>query len=145
MGAEGSVVIRTGQGFRTEVEAGGHRWVMDEPEEAGGTDEGPTPYDLLNAAIGACTSMTLRVYADRKGWPLEEVIVHMRHGQHHEADCERCETEEVGIHRIEREIELRGDLTDEQRKRLLAIADRCPVKQTLERGVKVSPAVARPS
>ena len=137
----GEVVVRTGRGFRTDVEAGRHRWVVDEPVSAGGTDEGPTPYDQLNAAIGACTAMTLRIYADRKGWALEEVVVRLRHGRHHEEDCERCETESVGIHRIEREVELVGDLTAEQRERLLAIADRCPVKQTLERGVKVSPAV----
>jgi putative redox protein len=141
-GGTHEVVIRTGPGFRTEVEAGRHRWVLDEPVRAGGTDEGPTPYDQLNAAIGACTAMTLRIYADRKGWPLEEVVVRLRHGRQHETDCEKCETEAVGIERIDREIELRGELTEEQRSRLLAIADRCPVKQTLERGLKIAPAVA---
>ena len=106
----------------------------------GGTDEGPTPYELLLGAIGGCTAITLRMYADRKGWPLEGVEVRLRTARSHERDCERCETETVGIDTLEREVELAGPLTDEQRRRLLAIADRCPVKQSLERGIRVVPA-----
>ena len=84
--------------------------------------------------------MTLRMYANRKGWPLEDVVVRMRETPSYASDCENCETQAVGIRRIERRIELNGRLTDEQRQRLLAIADRCPIKQTLERGLEIAPA-----
>ena len=138
------VTARVGaSGFRTEHRAGAHRWVADEPVAAGGSDEGPTPYDYLLGALSGCTAMTLRMYADRKGWPLEGVHVRMRTARSHEADCEQCETTPVGITRIEREVELEGPLTDEQRTRLLQIADRCPVKQTLERGIRVEGSVGR--
>jgi putative redox protein len=138
---EGWVVARAGRrGFRTEIRAGGHLLVADEPTAVGGTDAGPTPYDYLLGALSGCTAMTLRMYADRKGWPLDEVQVKLRTARSHEADCERCATEDVGITRIERKIELSGELTDEQRKRLLQIADRCPVKQTFERGFRVETA-----
>lgn len=131
------VVTRTGQGFRTEIAAGRHRLVADEPESVGGTDAGPTPYDLLGAALGACTSMTLRMYADRKEWPLEEAIVHLTHSKVHASDCERCETEEGKIDRIERSIEVKGDLSDDQRQRLLEIANKCPVHRTLHGEIDV--------
>ena len=134
----GWVTVRIGpEGFRTEAAARGHRFAVDEPTEVGGTDAGPTPYDLLVAAVGACTAMTLRMYANRKGWPLEGAVVRLRHGRSHEADCEQCAQNRVGIDHIERDVELVGPLTDEQRARLLAIADRCPVKQTLEAGIKI--------
>jgi putative redox protein len=126
------------KGFKTEATASGHTLIIDEPKNVGGTELGPTPYEYLLAALGSCTVMTLRVYADRKGWPLEGASVHLRSGgRSHEADCEKCETESVGIMRIERRIELTGPLTDEQRTRILQIADRCPVKQTIERGIRV--------
>jgi putative redox protein len=124
-------------GFRAEVSAREHNLVADEPLAVGGTDQGPTPYELLLSALGACTAMTLRMYADRKGWPLEDVRVLLRSSRSHERDCERCEIEAVGIHRIERKLELSGSLTDEQRKRLSEIADRCPVKQTMQREIRV--------
>jgi putative redox protein len=100
-------------------------------------DGGPTPYDFLLASLGACTAMTLRMYASRKGWPLEEAVVRLRNARSHAADCENCETQAVGIRRLERRIELKGALSDDQRDRLLAIADRCPVKQTIERGIRI--------
>ena len=131
------VVTRTGKGFQTEVIAGKHRFVADEPESVGGTDTGPTPYDLLSAALGACTSMTLRMYADRKEWPLEEAIVHLSHSKVHASDCEHCETEEGKIDRIERVVEVKGDLSDEQRQRLLEIANKCPVHRTLHGEIDV--------
>ena len=130
--AEARVVVRTGKGLRTEVEAGGHGLVADEPESLGGTDEGPTPYDYLLAALGGCTAMTLRMYADRKGWPLESVTVRLSQDRIHATDCEECETEKGRIDRIGREIELVGALDEGQRRRLLEVADMCPVHRTLE-------------
>ena len=124
-------------GFRTELATRSHSFVADEPTDLGGTDSGPTPYEYLLAALAGCMAMTVRMYADRKRWPLESIQVQLRTGQVHETDCENCETEDVGINRIERRIELRGPLSDEQRARMLAIADRCPVKQTLERTLRV--------
>lgn len=137
-GEAGWVVVRNrAGGFRTDVTARGHIFFVDEPVAVGGTDDAPTPYEYLVAAVGACTAMTLRMYAGRKAWPLEEVIVRLEHGRSHEADGERCDGARVGIEQIERDIELVGPLTDEQRVRLLAIADRCPVKQTLEAGIRI--------
>ena len=123
--------------YRTEVRAGAHTFVADEPVTAGGADTGPTPYDYLLGALGGCTAMTLRMYADRKGWPLDGVSVRLRTARSHAQDCEGCEASDVGITWLEREIELSGSLTEEQRHRLVQIADRCPVKQTLERGIRV--------
>lgn len=129
-------------GFRTEIETRAHRLRADEPVPLGGTDAGPTPYELLLGALASCTVMTLRIYADRKGWPLAGAEVRLRSARSHEPDCEQCETEAVGIARIERTIDLAGSLTDQQRGRLLDIADRCPVKQTLERGIAIVDASA---
>jgi putative redox protein len=129
---EGVVVEETGEGrFRQSVLAGPHRLVSDEPESMGGDDTGPTPYGLLLAALGACTSMTLRMYAERKGLPLERVRVRLRHEKIHASDCEQCETETGKLDRIDREIELTGDLDPAVRQRLVEIADRCPVHRTL--------------
>jgi uncharacterized OsmC-like protein len=138
------VIARAGpSGFRTELEARTHGLIADEPESLGGTNRGPTPYEYLLSALGGCMAMTLRMYADRKAWPLEGVEVRLRTARSHEKDCEDCEKNEVGITNIERTIELTGTLTGEQRKRLFEIADRCPVKQTLERGIKVVDATER--
>jgi len=129
----GEVVVRGGpSGFAQEIAAGPHRLVADEPPDVpGGTDTGPTPYDLLLGGLGACTSMTLRMYADRKKWPLTGVETRLRHSRIHAKDCEECESTSGRIDRIERTITLEGDLDDEQRARLLEIADRCPVHRTL--------------
>ena len=118
-------------GLAQEIETGRHRLAADEPVEAGGTDTGPSPYELLLAALGACTSMTLSMYARRKQWPLERVTVRLRHGRIHAQDCAECETKEGMLDRVEREISLTGPLDAEQRERLLAIANRCPVHRTL--------------
>ncbi len=137
-GAGETVVTAGPEGFAQDILAGGHYLRADEPESVpGGTDSGPSPYDLLLASLGACTSMTLRMYADRKKWPLEAVTVRLRHKKIHAADCADCETEKGRIDYIEREISMTGPLDSEQKKRLLEIADRCPVHRTLHSEVKV--------
>jgi uncharacterized OsmC-like protein len=118
-------------GFAEEIHAGAHRLRADEPVSAGGTDTGPSPYDLLLAALGACTSMTVGMYARRKSWPLEEVTVHLRHSKIHADDCAECETKEGTLDRIERDIHFTGPLTQDQRSKLMEIANKCPVHRTL--------------
>jgi putative redox protein len=125
-------------GYRVDVEAGGHTFVIDEPLSVGGTNQGATPYDYLLGALSGCMAITLRMYADRKGWPLESVRIQLRTTRGHAADCENCESESVGLATIERRVELSGPLSDDQRARLLHIAGRCPVKQTLERGIRIA-------
>lgn len=117
--------------FTQTISAGRHTFKGDEPVSVGGTDTGPAPYDYLLAALGTCTSMTVRLYAERKGWPLTKASVRLKHGKIHAADCETCETKEGRVDRIERELELEGPLDAEQRARLLEIADKCPVHRTL--------------
>lgn len=137
-GGQDETVARTGrEHYRTEISAAGHPMLADEPESYGGTNAGPTPFDYLSAGLGACTSMTLRMYADRKEWPLEAAKVFLRHGKIHVDECEDCETEKGKVDEFTREIELEGDLTGEQRQRLLEIADRCPVHRTLHSEIKV--------
>lgn len=131
------VVVRGSTGLGQEVLVGRHRLTADEPAEQGGTDTGPTPYGLLLAGLGACTSMTLRMYADRKAWPLEGVTVRLRHEKVHAADCAECETREGRIDVIDRVLELQGPLDDAQRARLVEIASKCPVHRTLESEVRV--------
>lgn len=134
-----AVVTRTpGDTFRTEILARGHALLADEPKSVGGDDLGPTPYDLLAAALGACTSMTLGMYARRKGWPLDEATVRLKHSRIHARDEEACENREPRMDRLDREVTLEGDLDDEQRARLLEMADRCPVHRTLSAGVEIT-------
>ena len=120
-----------------EVRIGRHRLAADEPVDAGGSDLGPNPYDFLLAGLGACTSMTLRLYADHKKWPLEQVRVRLSHEKIHAADCADCETKEGRIDRIERQIEILGPLDATQRQRLLEIAEKCPVHRTLHSEIKI--------
>ncbi|MXO68249.1 alpha/beta fold hydrolase [Altererythrobacter marinus] len=131
---EEGVVVRSGHGkFGTEVHTPAHRFVADEPRSYGGDDSGPTPYDLLLAALGTCTAMTMRLYADRKGWPLEGATIHLSHERDHEEDCEHALDGEDGqIQALHRRIAVRGPLDDDQRRRIVAIADKCPVHRTLE-------------
>lgn len=124
-------------GFAQEIVAGSHRFAADEPKSAGGTDTGPSPYDLLLAALGSCTSMTVGMYARRKGWPLEEVTVHLRHFKRHAADCADCETKEVMLDFIERDVHFTGNLTAEQLTKLLEIANKCPVHRTLTSKIEI--------
>jgi uncharacterized OsmC-like protein len=118
-------------GLLQHITVGRHRLVGDEPVEEGGEDAGPNPYDFLLAALGTCTSMTVSLYARRKGWPLEGVKVHLVHSKVHAVDCASCETKEGMLDRIERGPTLLGPLSDEQRTRLLEIANKCPVHRTL--------------
>jgi len=131
------VVVCTADGLCTEVTVDGHALVADEPPDLGGTGAGPTPYDYLLTALGSCTAITVRMYADRKGWPLESVTVRLRHQRIHAKDCEECETESGRLDHIELELDLDGPLDDEQRQRLREIADRCPVHQTFESEVRI--------
>jgi putative redox protein len=137
--SEGTVTVtETGSGTYTQqIAAGHHQLVADEPQPIG-ADAGPTPYDLLLAALGACTSMTVRMYANRKDWPLERVRVTLRHSRIHAEDCADCETTRGWVDHIDRDIELTGDLDDTQRERLLQIAERCPVHHTLTSEVRVA-------
>ena len=129
---EGVLVAETGFGtYANEVRAGTHVLHADEPSTHGGSDTGPSPYEYLLAGLGACTSMTLRMYANRKGWPLERVAVRLHHAKIHAEDCADCETQTGRVDRIDRELEIDGPLAADQRQRLLEIADRCPVHRTL--------------
>ena len=138
--ADDGVVLVSERGtgrFTQTVAAGRHQFLMDEPAAMGGDDEGPAPYEMLNAALGACTAMTVRMYANRKGWPLDSVRVALVHDKVHASDCATCETEEGRIDRIVRVVELKGGLSEAQRVRLMEIADRCPVHQTLHAEVDI--------
>lgn len=136
--SEGEVVARIGsEGLRTEVFAGSHALISDEPRSVGGSDAGASPYGLLTAALGACTAMTLRMYAQAKRWPLVGVTVYLRHAKTHAKDCASCADKPARMDVIEREIALEGDLDADQRARLLEIADRCPVHRTLRSEVVI--------
>src|SRR5262245_41325452 len=124
-------------GFAQEIVVGQHRLTADEPTSLGGTDAGPTPYDLLLAALGSCTSMTVALYARRKRWPLEAVTVRLRHSRIHAADCESCEVKEGLLDHIECDLEFSGALSEEQRVRLLEIAKMCPVHRTLTSDIHI--------
>src|SRR6185503_17127121 len=138
MPIEGVLVAETRNGkFEQSVVAGKHRYRADEPTSVGGNGSGPSPYDYLLAGLGACTSMTIRLYADLKKIPLDRVSVLLKHDKIHAADCEECETREGKIDRIDREIRLEGELSAEQRARLLEIADKCPVHRTLHSEISI--------
>jgi putative redox protein len=122
------IVAETGLGkYQVEARVGGAAFLIDEPVDAGGLGSGPNPYDLLSSALGACTTMTIRLYAQRKGWPLERVRLTVKHGR---ADLQARDVFEMGI-------TLEGPLDDAQRARLMEIAERCPVHLTLVRGSEV--------
>ena len=141
MAVPAQVVVSSEAGLAQEIVAGDHRWRADEPAPFG-TDSGPSPYDLLLASLGACTSMTVRLYAQRKGWDLQRVIVRLQHSRIHAEDCADCETKEGFLDRIDREIELTGKLDDDQKRRLLEIAERCPVHRTLKSEINIRTSLA---
>ena len=139
-----ALVKESGQGkFTQDVILGKHTLTADEPVEAGGNDMGPSPYEFLLAALGTCTSMTLRMYADLKKIPLEQVIVKLRHQKIHADDCKDCENPKALIDHIDRVIELHGNLTAEQRSKLLEIANKCPVHKTLTASVSITTALMK--
>jgi len=141
MTAPTQVVVSSESGLAQEISAGKHHWRADEPVPFG-TDTGPSPYHLLLAALGACTSMTVRLYAQRKQWDLRRVTVRLQHFRIHAEDCVHCETKEGFLDRIDREIELIGNLDDAQRRRLLEIAEHCPVHKTLTSEINIRTSLA---
>jgi putative redox protein len=137
-----TVIVRSGPGLRQEIEAGTHTLVADESVAAGGTGTGPDPYMLLMAALGACTSMTLRLYAGRKGWPLRGVVVELHFARVYAEDCVDCEDPRALVERITRRITLTGDLDPSQVARLGEIARKCPVHKTLTAGLRIEDEIA---
>ncbi|SRR5712691_4206374 len=133
----GPVIVRAGASLRNEIEAGPHRLIADEPVDAGGRDEGPTPYDFLSAGLGACTSMTMHVVAKRENIPLEGVEIHVTNDRMYAKDCADCTSSTGYIHRFDVRIKLIGNLSEQQRDRLLSVARRCPVAKTLTSEIKI--------
>jgi putative redox protein len=125
------------ENYQHEATSRGHSIIVDEPKEVGGDDTGLTPYEALLAALGSCTAITLRMYATRKGWPLDDVQVELSHERMHARDCEDCESEDGQLGVVRRKVTLAGDLSEEQRQRLLEIANRCPVHRTLTGTVEI--------
>jgi putative redox protein len=141
---ESQVLTSTGdEGFLTEILSGKHHLLADEPEYAGGSNLGPNPYDLLLASLGACTGMTLRMYADRKQWPLKEVKVYLEHEKRHAKDCEDCDNPKSKLDHIDKKIELDGDLDQAQKERLLEISTRCPVHRTLSSEIRIESSMVK--
>jgi len=140
----GTVTVHgSAAGFAQTIALGRHQLTADERTSAGGTDTGPNPYDFLLAALGSCTSMTVAMYARRKQWPLEAVTVRLRHSKIDAADCDECDTKEGKLDHIDRDIELVGALSNEQRARLLDIANKCPVHRTLTSEIHIQTRLSR--
>ncbi|HLK98424.1 MAG TPA: OsmC family protein [Hymenobacter sp.] len=135
---EKSVLVKVGpEALLADVQAGRHTYFVDEPVEVGGQDQGPTPYDLLLSALGACTAITLRLYATQKKWPLEGIEVRLRHQRVHEQDCEKCEQSGHMLEEVQKELRLLGPLSEEQRQRLEVISQKCPVQKTLTNSLRI--------
>jgi len=130
-----AVLVKVGpDALLAEVQAGRHTFFLDEPIAVGGKDLGPTPYDMLLSALGACTAITLRLYATQKKWPLEGIEVRLSHQRVHRKDCDMCEASGEMLEEVSKELRLLGPLTPEQRQRLHAVSDKCPVQKTLTSG-----------
>jgi putative redox protein len=138
------IVHGSAAGFAQDIAIGQHRLAADEPLSVGGTDTAPNPYDLLLAALGSCTSMTVAMYARRKQWPLESVTVRLSHSKVHATDCAASETKAGLLDHVHRDVELTGPLSDEQRARLLDIASKCPVHRTLESEIVIETHLTEP-
>jgi putative redox protein len=141
MAGPSEVVVSSTSGLSQEIVSGKHRWGADEPAPFG-TDTGPSPYELLLASLGACTSMTLRLYAQRKGIDLQRITVRLQHSRIHAEDCSDCETRQGFLDRIDRRIELTGNLDEAQKQRLLEIAEHCPVHKTLKSEINIRTSLA---
>ncbi len=136
--APGEVVVRgAGSRYGQDISTAGHRLLADEPAAQGGDDKGPAPYEFLLAALGACTAMTIRMYAERKGFALRDVRVRLAHSKIHAEDCRECETRAGKVDQIVREITLEGELSAAERERLFEIANRCPVHRTLAGEIRI--------
>lgn len=129
------------QPFKTTLTAGNHELIADEPEEAGGSERGPDPYDYLLMSLGSCTAMTVKMYARRKEWPLEDLFVELKHHKQHGKDCENCEDAQSKIDKIEIELITEGDLNDKQIDKLLDISKKCPVHKTLKSEINMSSSI----
>jgi putative redox protein len=138
-GAEGLVIVRGGaKGFVQEISAGRHHFVADEPVASGGTDRGPGPYDLLMSALGSCMSMTIALYARTKKWPLEGVEIHLSHSRVYARDCRDCVVrDDTLLDRIDTQVKLSGALTEEQERKLMEVAHKCPVHRTLKSQIEI--------
>jgi uncharacterized OsmC-like protein len=136
------VIVRSEHGLTQSIEVRQHRLTADEPVSAGGADAGPNPYELLLSALGACTAITVRLYADRKDWPLQAIEVALHHERIHAEDCAECETREGFLDKIIKRLTFSGPLDQEQRQRLADIAERCPVQRTLQREVHIEQTLA---
>jgi putative redox protein len=138
-------VIGGPSGLRQAISVGPHHLLADEPKTSGGSDDGPDPYELLLSALGSCTNMTLRMYADRKKWPLKEIRVILTHSKNYATDCINCEQPAARLDRIEARITLMGELSAEQRQRLLEIANLCPVHKSLTSRIDIHTELVNPS
>ncbi len=131
------------EAFKTTLTAGEHELVADETEKAGGTNQGPDPYDYLLMSLGSCTAMTVKMYARRKDWPLDDLFVELKHHKDHEKDCENCEEPDSKMDNIQIELMVKGDLDNEQIDKLLDISQKCPVHRTLTNDIQIESKIER--
>jgi putative redox protein len=131
------------ENYKTVMTAGNHELISDEPEDMGGGDTGPDPYDYLLMSLGSCSVITMKMYADRKEWPVEDIYIELRHFKDHAEDCADCDDPKAKIDKIDKEIIIKGELTDEQVERLLEISKKCPVHKTLLGEIELKSTIER--